>query len=129
MSLGLPGLPDWPWPWPDGDDPTTPPEPTTHYVQYPDGHISQITATGAEPVLAEGAKLLTQEQYEETRAQMLEAHEARLVELQAGEEAAQLQQYKDLRAVGLPEATARSLSGYTGQAVAGDAQGAAQTAG
>jgi hypothetical protein len=114
MSLGLPGLPEWPWP--DGDDPTTPPKPTTHYVQYPDGHISQITATGAEPVLAEGAKLLTQEQYEETRAQMLEAHEARLTELQAG-------------AVGLPEATARSLSGYTGQAVAGDAQGAAQTAG
>jgi hypothetical protein len=122
MAVGLPGLPGWPWPWPGGDDPT-PPEPTTYYVLYPDGHIGQITATGTDPVLPEGAKLLTQEEYEETRAQMLEAHEARLAELEAAETAQQLAGYTALVAVGIPEAVARSLSGYEGAHAGTDMDG------
>jgi hypothetical protein len=113
MSLDLPDVPPgWPWPWPGGENP---PQPTTHYVQFPDGHIGQITGhAGTEPVLPEGSTLLTQEQYEALRAQLQDAHDARLEQLLAAEEAARLQQYQDLLGVGLPDATARSLSGYDG---------------
>jgi len=113
MSQPLPELPGWPWPWPGGGD--TAPEPTVYYVRFPDGHIGQITAAfGTEPLLPEGSTTLTQEQYQELRGQMHDAHEARLAQIQAAEEAARLQQYQDLLEVGLPDATARGLSGYDG---------------
>jgi hypothetical protein len=52
-----------------------------------------------------------------------------VAELEAEEEETRRRQYEDLRAVGMPEATARSLSGFTGQAVTGDAKSAEQAAG
>ncbi|MGA5202826.1 hypothetical protein [Streptomyces variegatus] len=106
--LDVPGLPGLPLP-----DPV----PKILYVLFPDGMLGQVTTTaGAEPVLTEGAKLVTQERYEELRAQMRERHEARLAEMEAVEAQLRREQYDDLRAAGVREATARSLSGYDGPA-------------
>lgn len=108
--LDIPGLPDL---RSGGFEPA--PQPTIHHILFPDGRLSQITVTnGQEPVLVDGAKLVAPEVYEELRAKMRAAHEARVTELLAAEEDARRQQYEDLRGVGLPEATARGLSGYTG---------------
>lgn len=115
MSQPLPGTPGWPWPWPwPGGEEPTPPEPTIYYLRYAEGHLGQVTVTGPEPVIPEGATLLTQEQYEQERGLMLQAHQERLDQLQAEEAAARLAQYEELKAVGLSEPTARSLSGYDG---------------
>ncbi|MDH6489685.1 hypothetical protein [Streptomyces sp. SAI-127] len=120
--LDIPGLP-----LPDFEPA---PEPTIYHVLFPDGVLGRVTVTGSQkPVLAGGAKLVTQEVYDMLRAQMLEAHEARVAEMLAAEEDVQRQQYEDLRAVGIPETTARSLSGYGGQAAAEDASAAAQAPG
>ncbi|MER7841659.1 hypothetical protein ABTY98_38690 [Streptomyces sp. NPDC096040] len=105
-------------------------DPITFYVVYESGALGRIVAAdGLTPVLAEGVRLVTQAAWEELQAEMREQHDARLAELHAEEEQTRSKQYADLMEVGLPEATARSLSGYTGQAVAADAQSAAQTAG
>ncbi|MFD5570500.1 hypothetical protein [Streptomyces cadmiisoli] len=112
--MGLP-LPGWPWPWSGGGEP--PAEPVVHFLRYADGHIGQITVTGMEPVIPEGATVLTQEQYEATRAEITQAHEARLADLQSAESAARLRQYAELTSVGLSDETARSLSGYDGPQV------------
>lgn len=118
MTQPLPGWP-WPWPWPGGENPE-PPEPTVYYLRYADGHLGQITATGVEPVIPEGATVLTQVQYEEAVGAMREAHEARLAEVLDAEEAQRRQAYEALAAVpGIPEEVARSLSGYTGTATTG----------
>jgi hypothetical protein len=118
MSTGSPGLLGWPWPWPggDGEDPPAPPEPVTSYLHLADGTLSQITVTGTDPVIPEGAKLVTQEEYEQLRGAMLEAREARIAELMAAEEESMRTQYADLKAAGIPEATARALSRYEGPA-------------
>ncbi|MFI2434617.1 hypothetical protein [Streptomyces sp. NPDC018693] len=88
----------------------------TLYVLFPDGMLGRITASAvAEPALPEGAKLVTQERYEELRAQMRERHEARVRELLAAEKESRRQQYEELLAVpGISEATARALSGHGG---------------
>ncbi|WP_328427933.1 hypothetical protein [Streptomyces sp. NBC_00443] len=106
--LDVPGLPGLPLP-----DLVT----KTLYVLFPDGMLSQITASAVtEPALPEGAKLVTQERYEELRGQMRERHEARLAEMEAVEAQLRRDQYDDLLAAGVREATARSLSGYDGPA-------------
>lgn len=105
--LSIPGLP-----LPDFQPP---PQERTHYVLFEDGTLGQITTTSdQDPVLTRGGRLVTQDVYEELRAQMLQAHQDRLDRLQAEEEAARLAQYEELKAVGLSEATARGLSGYSG---------------
>jgi F0F1-type ATP synthase epsilon subunit len=89
------------------------PEPLTLWVLHESGALSRITVTGGIlPVLPDGARLLTQEAYEELQAQMRQAHDDRLAEMQAAEEQQRREQYEDLRAVGLREETARTLSGY-----------------
>ncbi|MGW0086555.1 hypothetical protein [Streptomyces sp. NPDC003393] len=105
---------DLPWPWP-GDGPA--PEPVKHWVIYDDGVTGQLTVTGdGPPVLSRPGRLVTQEEYEAHRAQMQAAHDERIAELQAAETAEALRQFQDLRAAGIPEATARQLSSYTGPA-------------
>jgi hypothetical protein len=107
-----------------------PPVSLTFYVVFENGALGRITAAeGLEPVLADGAKLVSQAVWEGLQAQMREQHEARVAELEAEEEETRRRQYEDLRAVGMPEATARSLSGFTGQAVTEDAKSAEQAAG
>ncbi|WP_328638348.1 hypothetical protein [Streptomyces canus] len=87
------------------------------YVLFPDGMLGRVEMTvGTEPALREGAKLITQERYEELRGQMRDRHEARLAEMEAVEAQLRRDQYDDLLAAGIREATARSLSGYDGPA-------------
>ncbi|MFJ4469621.1 hypothetical protein ACIP2X_19335 [Streptomyces sp. NPDC089424] len=116
-------LPGWPLPWTGEGAPPAPPEPVVHFLRYADGHIGQIAVTGMDPVIPEGAEVLTQQQYEATRAEINQAHEARLADLQAAEAAARLRQYEELRTVGLSDGTARSLSGYDGPQVEEQAAG------
>ncbi|WP_405759420.1 hypothetical protein OG234_13100 [Streptomyces sp. NBC_01420] len=116
MTVPVPDLPGWPWPWPwpDGESPL---EPVLYYLRYADGHLGQITVTGLEPVVPEGATLLTQLQYEEAVGEMRDAHAARLAEALSAEEAQRRAAYEALTAVpGIPEDVARSLSGYGGAA-------------
>ncbi|MEU0947621.1 hypothetical protein ABZ379_33715 [Streptomyces canus] len=92
-----------------------PPVSLTFYVVFESGALGRITASeGLEPVLADGAKLVTQEVWEGLQAQMREQHEARLADLEVEEEESRRQQYQDLRAAGIPETSARGLSRYTG---------------
>jgi hypothetical protein len=91
--------------------------PQTLYVQFPDGTVGQLTVTGdLAPALTEGAKFVTQEVFEELRGRMREQHDARLAAMHAEEKEAARQTYEDLRTIGTPDATARTLSGYDGPA-------------
>ncbi|MGW1801501.1 hypothetical protein ACWCQN_37695 [Streptomyces sp. NPDC001984] len=103
-----------PWPWSDGPAP----EPTTVYALYEDGTLGQLTAVldSGKPVLSRPGRLLTRDEYETLRGQMTDAHNARLAELEAADEARQASAFRDLTKASIPEATARALSGYTGTA-------------
>ncbi|MER5904331.1 hypothetical protein ABT150_30225 [Streptomyces mirabilis] len=91
------------------------PEPGTRYIRFPDGVLGRITVVGdLEPELPDGAKYVTQEVYEELRAELREQHDTRVAEMLATEKDARRQQYEDLVAAGIPEATARALSGHGG---------------
>jgi hypothetical protein len=91
------------------------PEQVTRYVQFPDGVLGRIVVgAGLDPELPHGAKFVTEEVYEELRAQMREQHDARVAEMLAAEKDARRQQYEDLVAAHIPEATARALSGHGG---------------
>ncbi|MYR61129.1 hypothetical protein GTY54_34530 [Streptomyces sp. SID625] len=100
-----------PLPWPH--DPA--PEPTVRYVQFADGTLGRITVSdGLDPVLPDGVKFVTEEVYEALRAAMREQHGARVAAMFAAEKEARRTQYEDLVAAGIPEATARALSGHGG---------------
>ncbi|MFD8425932.1 hypothetical protein [Streptomyces sp. NPDC059466] len=91
------------------------PEPVALHVLFPDGVLGRIVVSGElEPALPDGAKYVTAEVYEEMRAEMRQQHDARVDELLAAEKDARRAQYEDLRAAGIPEATARALSGHGG---------------
>ncbi|MCX4458696.1 hypothetical protein OOK58_43075 [Streptomyces sp. NBC_01728] len=91
------------------------PEPVTRYIRFPDGVLGRITVVGdLEPELPDGAKYVTQEVYEELRAELREQHDTRVAEMLAAEKDARRQQYEDLVAAGIREATARALSGHGG---------------
>ncbi|HLL36317.1 MAG TPA: hypothetical protein VK545_21095 [Streptomyces sp.] len=90
-------------------------EERTYWVIYDDGSTGQITATGeSEPDLTRPGRLVTQEEYEARLEEIRAARAAHLEELLEAEAAQQLAEYRDLRAAGIPDATARRLSGYTG---------------
>lgn len=104
----LPGL----WPWLGGGDPG--PE-TRRWVQYEDGTLGRITTTQrGEPVLARPGRLLTQGEYDVLLTAMRAAHDERVAALKGADAARQVRAYRDLVSAGIPEATARQLSGYTG---------------
>lgn len=87
---------------------------TTLYFRLPDGSYSMVTVTGDggyEP--PDGAVQITQAEYEAAVAQ-IEADNAAAVERAREAERAQARAaYEALLAAGLPEETARYLSGYT----------------
>lgn len=92
------------------------PEQVTRYVRFPDGVLGRIVVgAGLDlPELPDGAKYVTEEVYEELRSAMREQHETRVAEMLAAEKDARRQQYEDLVAAKIPEATARALSGHGG---------------
>lgn len=106
----FPGAIGWP-----GEPPT---EPIRAWVLYDDGALGQITVTGGQlPELARPGRLITAEEYNRLTVTMADAHAARLEGLQAADTARQEREYEDLVQAGIPEETARRLSGYTGPAV------------
>lgn len=100
---------------------TTPvdPEATTYYVLFEDGSASLMTSTtGEEPPLAKPGRFVDREEYETRKGEIRAAREAHVADLQAEDEQRTREDYEALIATGVPEATARRLSGYTGEAAA-----------
>ncbi|MFC8332712.1 hypothetical protein [Streptomyces olivaceus] len=98
-------------------------EKRTHYVLYADGALGKLTMTGdQEPLVTRGGRLVSEEAYEELRASVTSAREARVAELLAEDARRQLADFQDLVGAGLPERVARRLSGYaeTGRGTGAD---------
>jgi hypothetical protein len=89
---------------------------TLHY-RTADGALVSRTVSGDQaeaPDLPEGATALTEEEYTAALAQVEADRQAAAEQRQEEAEAAQLADYQALRAAGIPEASARRMSGYTG---------------
>ncbi|WP_309317385.1 hypothetical protein [Streptomyces salinarius] len=90
---------------------------TTLYYRTADGALATQTVSGetAEaPALPEGATELTEAEYAAEFAAIEEARQEHAADLVAADEANQSADYEALRAAGIPEATTRRLTGYTG---------------
>ncbi|MDX3237197.1 hypothetical protein PV392_16265 [Streptomyces sp. ME03-5709C] len=99
-----------------GDDPET--EPVTYYVLYEDGSAGLITSTtGQEPVLTKPGRLVDEADYTSVFQTLRVANEEHVAELQAEDEQRTREDFEALIALGMPEATARRMSGYEGPAV------------
>ncbi|MYX39055.1 MULTISPECIES: hypothetical protein [unclassified Streptomyces] len=98
------------------DEPET--EPVTYWALYEDGSAGLIkTTTGEEPVLTKPGQLVTEEEYTAKFEELRAAHEAHVAQLQAEDEQRTREDYDALIGAGVPEATARRMSGYQGEAV------------
>ncbi|CAL9538084.1 hypothetical protein [Streptomyces sp. enrichment culture] len=89
----------------------------TLYYRTAEGALASRTALGdhAEaPTLPEGATELTAEEYAAELADVEAARQAHADGLVAADEANQSADYQALRASGIPEETARRLTGYDG---------------
>ncbi|MFF5968276.1 hypothetical protein ACFY64_32040 [Streptomyces collinus] len=89
----------------------------TLYYRTADGVLTARVVSGdtAEaPALPEGATQLTAQEYETALAAVNTARQEHADELVAADEANQQADYEALRAQGIPDATARRLTGYTG---------------
>ncbi|MFD5788560.1 hypothetical protein ACFWH1_18300 [Streptomyces sp. NPDC127037] len=93
------------------------PEPVTYWVLYDDGSAGRIESTSGEPVLNRPGRLVTEAEYQQRIAELEAANAAWIAEQQAADTARQREDYLALRAAGVPEATARRLSGYEGEDV------------
>ncbi|WP_328427916.1 hypothetical protein [Streptomyces sp. NBC_00443] len=89
---------------------------TLHY-RTAGGVLASRTATGDDPqppTLPEGATALTEAEYADALADVQAQRQAHAQQLTEEAEANQSADYTALRTAGIPEATARRLSGYTG---------------
>lgn len=88
---------------------------TTVYAKYDDGSIDQISYSGDTlPPLSKPGHYIEKAEYDVLAAEMEAANQAYLDELRRQEQEAVHADYLALRAAGVPEATARRLTGYTG---------------
>jgi hypothetical protein len=95
----------------------------TLYYRTAEGALIARAVSGEdveEPTLPDGATLLTEEAYTAALADVRAARDAHAEELTAEAEANQLADYEALRASGIPEATARRLTAYTGRTGEGE---------
>lgn len=89
----------------------------TLYYRTVAGVLTSRAVAGAyaeEPELPEGATTLTEADYMAALADVQEQRATYAQELVDEQEAAQQADYEALRASGIPETTARRLTGYTG---------------
>lgn len=94
---------------------TEPEAETTYYALFEDGSASRMTSTtGEEPPLSKPGRYVDEAAYEERQAQLAAAREEHVAALLAADEERTRADYEALRAAGIPEATARRLSGYEG---------------
>ncbi|MFD8509728.1 hypothetical protein ACFV27_01080 [Streptomyces antimycoticus] len=91
-------------------------ETRTIYYKFADGSIAERVITGAvEDVLPpEGAEEISEEEYRAALAAIEAANEQQRQEQEAEQQARMKADYEALRAVGVPEETARRLTGYMG---------------
>ncbi|MEU5834456.1 hypothetical protein ABZ820_12400 [Streptomyces diacarni] len=91
-------------------------EEKTIYYRFPNGSVAERTVTGGadEVTPPEGAVEISEEEYRAALAAIEEANEQRRQEQEAEAEAQRKADYEALRALGLPEETARRITGYTG---------------
>ncbi|WP_406321883.1 hypothetical protein [Streptomyces sp. NBC_00519] len=89
-------------------------ETAVYYVLYEDGAVGKIeTDAGGEPLLAHPGRLVSESAYLARLSVVEEESAAFLAELETGDQARTLADYTALTALGLPEETARRLSGYS----------------
>lgn len=102
------------------------PPPTRHYVLYEDGTLGLIEHRGQEPPrLARPGRIITEEEYARRRDQWEIAVADHAEKLRAADEERCRADFLALLASGIPEETARRLSGYTGDSVTGQVAGKA----
>ena len=92
-------------------------EPVVFYVIYEDGSVEVLTVTGdpdAEPVLSKPGRIASKIEYDQYLAVLEEQHAIYLAEIAAREQQVLKADYDALIAAGIPEATARRITGYTG---------------
>ncbi|MDN3056836.1 hypothetical protein PH213_20240 [Streptomyces sp. SRF1] len=93
-------------------------ETVTYWVIYDDGSTGLIDVTNGEaPILAKPGRLVTEEEYTARLAEIQAEQDRRREEQEAADLARTREDYLALIAAGVPEATARRMSGYTGPAV------------
>ncbi|MGC4947690.1 hypothetical protein ACLQ2N_16030 [Streptomyces sp. DT224] len=94
-------------------------EPVTYWVLYDDGSVGRIESTTGEPELNQPGHFVTEAEYQQRVAELEAANAEWIAEQQAADVARQREDYLALIEAGVPETTARRLSGYEGEAVKG----------
>lgn len=92
-------------------------EPLVFYVIYEDGSLEVLTVIGdanAEPVLNKPGRIASKIEYDQYLRVLEEQHAIYLAEMAAREQQLLKADYDALIAAGIPEATARRITGYTG---------------
>lgn len=92
-------------------------EPVIFYVIYEDGTLEVLTVVGdpdAEPVLNKPGRIASKIEYDQYLRILEEQHAIYLAEIAAREQQLLKADYDALIAAGIPEATARRITGYTG---------------
>lgn len=89
------------------------------YYRIADGALVARAAAGGdvtEPELPEGATRLSEGEYQTALADVRAQRQEHAADVAAAEQQSQQADYEALRALNVPEATARRLSGYTSPA-------------
>lgn len=89
----------------------------TFYVIYEDGSVEEQIlpdTSGVEPVLSKPGRVSGQIEYEQYKTRIEELNRIWLAETNARQQAIQKVDYDGLILAGIPDATARRLTGYTG---------------
>lgn len=90
------------------------PEPKQYWVIYDSGAAARIEAIGAQPpTLNPPGRIVSEEEYRQHVRPLHDAHRAHIAGLAEQDTTAQREDYTALVGAGVPEATARRMSGYT----------------
>jgi hypothetical protein len=87
----------------------------TYYVQYDNGALGRIETSEETPVLTRPGQLISEEEYQTLLAAVKAARQEHLDDLMNAEASQKQEDYQALRLLLVPEATARRLSGWTGE--------------
>ena len=89
------------------------PDPATFYIVYDDGSVDVQTVVG-DPIFTKPGRLVDQAEYNQYKGQLDQLNLIYASELKAADDQVAKNDYDALIALGMPEATARRISGYTG---------------
>ncbi|WP_328434599.1 hypothetical protein [Streptomyces sp. NBC_00425] len=87
----------------------------TLYYRNANGSVSRVvTSLDADDIRVQGGTVqITEAEYQEAYAEIQRVNEEGKTELATADRERHVEDYEALRAAGIPEATARRLSGYT----------------